>query len=381
MAVNKLPEFAKNGQQNTDGLNLEDGFPVNLKPARQWFNFLFNKLSLSINQIIDEKADKKSVNRHYQNVDSTVLGAPTVDVGIIITDVGWVIYNNKVATFNPALPMSSGGTGRTDGKAQALVNARTVQFSGSATGSFNYDGSGNSSCVLTLANSGVVASTYGSSLKIPTITVNQQGLITGVYEKEVTKTNLGLDKFTQNPNLNTAVGAPNVDAAIVISDSGWGIYKNSSATNFDPALPMSSGGTGRTDGKAQALVNARNIELWGAVSGNADFDGSGNLSIQVTLNQGLGINQKWQNVTSYRANNTIYTNSRPYPISIAVGASGRDASVEIYVGGVLVVGTSNIYDIESCIASGTAIVPPGEQYQASAKNKYGNGLRFWSELF
>ncbi len=54
MAVDKLPEFARNGQKNTDGLDQEDGFPVNLKPARQWFNFLFNKLSLAINQIIDE---------------------------------------------------------------------------------------------------------------------------------------------------------------------------------------------------------------------------------------------------------------------------------------------------------------------------------------
>ncbi len=54
MAVEKLPEFAKTGQKNTDGLDLEAGFPVNLKPARQWFNFLFNKLVSSINALIDE---------------------------------------------------------------------------------------------------------------------------------------------------------------------------------------------------------------------------------------------------------------------------------------------------------------------------------------
>ena len=196
-----------------------------------------------------------------------------------------------MTNFDPALPVNYGGTGRTDGKAQALVNARTVQFSGSATGSFNYDGSGNSSCVLTLANSGVVASTYGSSLKIPTITVNQQGLITGVSEKEVTKTNLGLDKFTQNPNLNTAVGAPNVDAAIIITDAGWGVYRNSSVTNFDPALPVNYGGTGRTDGKAQALATPRKIELSGAVFGSASFDGSGNIVINTTYNSARNLNE------------------------------------------------------------------------------------------
>ena len=66
-----------------------------------------------------------------------------------------------------------------------LENARTVSFSGSATGSFTYDGSGNSSGILTLANSGVVAGTYGTALKIPTLTVNSQGLITGVTEKDL----------------------------------------------------------------------------------------------------------------------------------------------------------------------------------------------------
>lgn len=53
MAIEKLTEFAKTGQKNTDDLNLTDGFPVSKKPARQWFNYLFNMLSLKINEIIE----------------------------------------------------------------------------------------------------------------------------------------------------------------------------------------------------------------------------------------------------------------------------------------------------------------------------------------
>lgn len=53
MPIEKLPEFAKGGQKNTDDLTLLDGFPVGKKPARQWFNYLFNMLSLKINEIID----------------------------------------------------------------------------------------------------------------------------------------------------------------------------------------------------------------------------------------------------------------------------------------------------------------------------------------
>ncbi len=66
-----------------------------------------------------------------------------------------------------------------------LETARTVSFSGAATGSFPYDGSSNSSAILTLANSGVTANTYGASLKTPIITVNAKGLITGVSEQQI----------------------------------------------------------------------------------------------------------------------------------------------------------------------------------------------------
>ena len=69
--------------------------------------------------------------------------------------------------------------------ATKLKNARDISFSGAATGSFNFDGSANTSCILTLANSGVVASTYGSPLKIPVLTVNAKGLITGVSEQNI----------------------------------------------------------------------------------------------------------------------------------------------------------------------------------------------------
>ncbi|MEQ1111670.1 phage tail protein [Acinetobacter johnsonii] len=70
-------------------------------------------------------------------------------------------------------------------------NQRTVNFSGAATGSFTSDGSNDSSVILTLANSGVIAGTYGSPLKIPVITVNQKGLLTVVAEQNIP---VGLEK-------------------------------------------------------------------------------------------------------------------------------------------------------------------------------------------
>lgn len=77
------------------------------------------------------------------------------------------------------------GTGRADGAAEKLVTPRQVSFSGAASGSFTYDGSANSSCILTLANSGVVAGTYSSTIQIPSITVNDKGLITGISQQTI----------------------------------------------------------------------------------------------------------------------------------------------------------------------------------------------------
>lgn len=53
MAINKLTEFSRTGDKNTDDLNLDAGFPVRLQPARQWMNWLFNSLTKKVNELID----------------------------------------------------------------------------------------------------------------------------------------------------------------------------------------------------------------------------------------------------------------------------------------------------------------------------------------
>lgn len=53
MPIEKLDEFAKNGQKSTEGIILENGFPQEEKPARQWFNYIFNAISIKTNELID----------------------------------------------------------------------------------------------------------------------------------------------------------------------------------------------------------------------------------------------------------------------------------------------------------------------------------------
>ncbi len=81
--------------------------------------------------------------------------------------------------------LNSNGIDCNAASASKLQILRTINFSGAATGSFNFDGSANASCILTLANSGVTAGTYASTIQIPSITVNAKGLITSVSQQNI----------------------------------------------------------------------------------------------------------------------------------------------------------------------------------------------------
>lgn len=76
---------------------------------------------------------------------------------------------------------------------------------------------------------------------------------TGATTAAAAKINLDLNKFAQNPGLNTAMVAPSVDAAIIISDTEWGVYKGN-APGFSSALKITYGGTGAETAE-QARVN------------------------------------------------------------------------------------------------------------------------------
>ena len=57
MTIDKLIVFSETGDKNTDDLDLSQGFPSKLQPARQWMNWLFNKITLKINEVIDAVTD------------------------------------------------------------------------------------------------------------------------------------------------------------------------------------------------------------------------------------------------------------------------------------------------------------------------------------
>ena len=128
---------------------------------------------------------------------------------------------------------------------------------------------------------------------------------------------------------------------------------------------------------ATRLQTARNIGLTGAVSGSANFDGSGNITINTISNNAIGIGQTWQDVASQRANNTIYVNTTGKPIQVfmCVNVSGQyDNS-----------GTFAIDNVVMTIRDAAAwshlsfIVPSGSSYKISVDSSQYN-LLSWTEL-
>lgn len=125
------------------------------------------------------------------------------------------------------------------------------------------------------------------------------------------------------------------------------------------------------------LETPRNIAISGAVSGSANFDGSGNITINTISNNAIGIGQTWQDVASQRANNTIYVNTTGKPIQVfmCVNVSGQyDNS-----------GTFAIDNVVMTIRDAAAwshlsfIVPSGSSYKISVDSSQYN-LLSWTEL-
>jgi hypothetical protein len=87
-----------------------------------------------------------------------------------------------IKTFSNAIVANLSGNASSANK---LIDARNISISSDATGSASFDGTQNVDIVLTLANSGVTANTYGSGSAIPVITVDSKGRITTVTTANV----------------------------------------------------------------------------------------------------------------------------------------------------------------------------------------------------
>lgn len=180
-----------------------------------------------------------NINRFEQDSYATSMFAPTSDSRIVVTDDGWGVWSVS-PSFNSALPLTSGGTGRTDGKAQALVNHRTVFGQ-------MFDGTGD---------------------VVGTVTATT-GLVQADSFHYIDMGHNGLDRMSFY----------NYGATFNFIDT----------QNGNVVARITQNGIDCNAASASKLKTPRNIALAGAVSGNVDFDGSGNITINTQLKENTAV--------------------------------------------------------------------------------------------
>ena len=165
-----------------------------------------------------------------------------------------------------------------------------------------------------------------------------------------------------NVNAGNAVTTKNVVASIDVKAEGW-MY----ATKY---VGKDGGGSEFVGNASSAskLATARNIALSGAVSGNANFDGSGNITINTTANNAIGVDQSWQVVTSSRARETTYFNSTGKPIQVLVSfpdSNNGSPRIQVLVDNLTII--NHQYDSGGSYGSGqySFIVPSGQTYRVN----------------
>lgn len=93
-----------------------------------------------------------------------------------------------------------GNLAGTANAANQLSTARSISATGDAAWTVNFDGSANATAALTLANTGVTATTYGTTTAVPTIAVDAKGRITSA-----SNTNIAFPVTTVNGFSGTVV--------------------------------------------------------------------------------------------------------------------------------------------------------------------------------
>lgn len=77
MTINKIDEFAKNGDKSISGLTLTAGFPLKQKPFRQWFNWILNDITKKTNEIVSD------VNSNSQSVIDNANAISNLDAKVL----------------------------------------------------------------------------------------------------------------------------------------------------------------------------------------------------------------------------------------------------------------------------------------------------------
>ncbi len=177
------------------------------------------------------------------------------------------IVTNGAQTFAGAKTFNSTITGSISGNAGTatkLQTGRTIAITGDLTyTSPSFDGTGNVTAVGTLANSGVVSGTYGSSTAIPSLIIDSKGRITSATTTSIIA---GVNTVASIAGTSNAAGATISGTTITLTPAdgtNGGVVTNGAQTFA--GVKTFSNNTASTSTTTGAVVATGGLGVGGAI--------------------------------------------------------------------------------------------------------------------
>lgn len=193
-----------------------------------------------------------------------ISAAPKADGDLLVYNASTQIWENY--------PQSS----VTVGNASKWATARTLSFTGDATGSMSVDGSANASAALTLTNSGVTAGSYGTASAVPVLTIDAKGRITSATTTAVAGVSaVGYNTTTGVLSIDTSAGTTfTADIGVGSGDSPT-FAALTTTGNLTVGGNLTVNGTLTTINSTNLSVDDINITLADGAANAAAADGAG----------------------------------------------------------------------------------------------------------
>lgn len=132
--------------------------------------------------------------------DASDAGKYKIFTGLVDEPTNVVDTTGTGYTVGTLVANVEGNLAGTANAANVLSTARSISATGDAAWTVNFDGSANATAALTLANTGVTATTYGTTTAVPTIAIDSKGRITSA-----SNTNIAFPVTTVNGASGTVV--------------------------------------------------------------------------------------------------------------------------------------------------------------------------------